>query len=352
LLARGAASDGAFSLTGYAPRAKIAPMKLCIVGAGAIGGFLGVRLARAGAKVTALARGAAADAIRCHGWRLHTGGETLTARVAVAEQAQSAGPQNLIVIAVKTPSLAAVAQSIEPLLGPDTVVLTANNGVPWWFFHGLQGPWRDHPLRSVDPHGRIAAAFATRRVVGCVVHASCLLLEPGVVRHVMGNELIIGEPAGGQSARVRMLGQLLRQAGFGVTLSERIQADIWYKLWGNMTVNPISALTGATADLILDDALVNEFVLRVMAEAAAIGNRIGCPIAQSGEDRNAVTRRLGAFKTSMLQDVEAGKPLEIDALLSAVCEIAALVNVPAPNTGALLGLTRLFARQRGLYPRV
>jgi 2-dehydropantoate 2-reductase len=181
------------------------------------------------------------------------------------------------------------------------------------------------------------------------VHATCAVREPGLVKHGFGRGLIIGEPGGGESDRVRALGDRLTAAGFETTISQRIQADVWYKLWGNMTMNPISALTGATCDRILDDPLLDRFTLAIMAEAAAIGERIGCPISQSGEDRNAVTRKLGAFKTSMLQDVEAGRRLEIDGLLTAVSEIGRRVRVPTPGTDTLLGLVRVFAAGRGLY---
>ena len=188
-----------------------------------------------------------------------------------------------------------------------------------------------------------------RHVIGCVVHATCSVVEPGLGRHGFGRGLIIGEPGGGTSARVSALAERLDAAGFETTVSPRIQADVWYKLWGNMTMNPMSALTGATCDRLLDDPLLDRFTLAIMAEAAAIGEKIGCPIRQSGEERNAVTRKLGAFKTSMLQDVEAGKPLEIDALLTAVSEIGGRVGVATPSTDALLGLTRVFAAGRGLY---
>jgi 2-dehydropantoate 2-reductase len=204
-------------------------------------------------------------------------------------------------------------------------------------------------VRAVDPEGRIAAAIPVRHVVGCVVHATCSVVEPGLVRHGFGRGLIIGEPAGGASARVTALADRLTAAGFETTVSKRIQADVWYKLWGNMTMNPMSALTGATCDRLLDDPLLDRFTLTIMAEAATIGAKIGCPIGQSGEERNAVTRKLGAFKTSMLQDVEAGRRLEIDALLTAVSEIGERVGVPTPGTDALLGLTRVFAAGRGLY---
>lgn len=325
-------------------------MKICIYGAGAIGGFLGCQLARAGHEVSAVARGATAAALRAHGWRLVIDGATVTAPVQVAEDAGVLGRQDLVVIAVKAPALAAVAAGIAPLLGPESLVLTAMNGVPWWFFHGLPAPYADRPLRSVDPEGRIAAAIPAAQVIGSVLHLTCALAEPGLVRHGGGREIFLGEPQGGRSSRLSALAEVLRGSGFEVTLSERIQADIWYKLWGNMTMNPVSALTGATADRVLDDPLVDRFCLAVMAEAAAIGAAIGCPIAESGEARNAVTRKLGAFKTSMLRDVEAGKPMEIDALLTVVQEIGEWVGVKTPRLDDLLGLTRVLGRARGLYP--
>ena len=324
-------------------------MKIAVVGAGAIGMFLGTHLARAGAEVSAVVRGATAEALRARGVRWEEGGTALTAPVHVAEDGRALGIQDLVVIAVKGPSLPAASAHVGPLLGPATVVLPAMNGVPWWFFHGLGGSLEGTAVRAIDPEGRIAAAIPVRHVLGCVVHATCAVVEPGRGRHGYGRGLIVGEPGGGTSPRVRDLAARLDAAGFETTVSERIQADVWYKLWGNMTMNPMSALTGATCDRLLDDPLLDRFTLAIMAEAAAIGEKIGCPIRQSGEARNAVTRKLGAFKTSMLQDVEAGKPLEIDGLLTAVSEIGARVGVATPSTDALLGLTRVFAAGRGLY---
>ncbi len=325
-------------------------MKVCIYGAGAIGGFIGARLGAAGHDASAVARGATLAALRRHGLRLVQGGATIVARVAAEEDPARLGAQDLVVVAVKGPALAAVAARIGPLLGPGTMVLVAMNGVPWWFFDGLPGPYAGTRLATVDPQGAIGAAIPTRHVVGCVVHASCASPEPGLVRHGMGAGLIVGEPAGGRSARVERLVAELARAGFDAQLSERIQRDIWYKLWGNMTMNPVSAITGATGDRILDDDLVGAFCAAAMGEAAAIGARIGCGVTQSAADRNAVTRKLGAFKTSMLQDVEAGRPIELDGIVAVVREIGQKVGVPTPNIDTLLGLTRLFARGRGLYP--
>lgn len=324
-------------------------MKVCIVGAGAIGGFLGARLGAAGCVMSAVARGATLEALRARGFVLLQQGERIAAAVHAEDDPARLGPQDLVVLAVKGQALPAAAQAVTPLLAPRTLVLTAMNGVPWWFFDGLEGPYRGLRVEAVDPDGRVRAAIPVGHVIGAVVHASCSVAEPGVVQHAMGRGLIIGEPGGGPSTRVTALAGTLTQAGLDITVSSRIQSEVWYKLWGNMTMNPVSALTGATCDRILDDELVRGFCQSAMREAAAIGERIGCPIAQTPEERNAVTRKLGAFKTSMLQDAEAGKPLEIDPLLTAVHEIGRKVGVPTPSVDALLGLTRLYGRVHGLY---
>jgi 2-dehydropantoate 2-reductase len=323
--------------------------RACIYGAGAIGGWIGLRLAQAGCEVSVVARGATLEALNAHGLRLQSGGETLSAKVKASASPADLGVQDLVVIAVKAPALADVAAAMRPLIGPDTIVLTAMNGVPWWFFQGFGGAYEGTRLKAVDPEGRIAEAIPARHIIGCVVHASCALREPGFVQHHFGNKLIIGEPSGAKTERVQELAALLRRAGHEVELSEQVQKDAWYKLWGNMTVNPVSAMTGATTDLILNDELVRGFISAVMLEAREIGGRIGIPIAQQPEDRHQVTRKLGAFKTSMLQDVEAGKPVELDALVTVVKELGTLTGVPTPFTDALLGLSRLHARVHGLY---
>jgi 2-dehydropantoate 2-reductase len=325
-------------------------MKVCIYGAGAIGGWIGVGLAQAGCRLNVVARGATLDALQRDGLSVLRGDQrTRVAVNAVADPAEL-GVQDLVVIAVKAPALPAVAARIAPLLGPDTIVLTAMNGVPWWFLQGgFGGPLAGTQLEAVDPGGKIDAAIPARHVIGGVVHASCSLDGPGVVRHHFGNGLIIGEPSGEATPRAQRLEAMLKQAGFDARLSAQIQKDVWYKLWGNMTVNPISALTGATTDLILNDELVRGFISTVMLEAREIGERIGVPIAESPEDRHTVTRKLGAFKTSMLQDVEAHRPVELDALVSVVRELGQRAGVATPFTDALLGLARLQARQLGLY---
>jgi 2-dehydropantoate 2-reductase len=326
-------------------------MKVCIAGAGAIGGFIGSRLARAGrAQVCALARGATLQSLQSRGWRLRrVDGAVEQAPAHAREQAAELGVQDLVIVAVKGPALPRLAPALGPLIGPRTMVMPAMNGVPWWFCLGLPG-FGDAPLASVDPGGVIARAIALPQVVGCVVHASASAPEPGLVQHRMGQGLIVGEPLGGRSERVQGVADLLAHAGFDVTHTDNVRGDIWYKLWGNLTMNPVSAITGATIDRLLDDPLVVEACSAAMREAKAIGTRIGCPIAQSPHDRHEVTRKLGAFKTSMLQDVEAGRPIELDAIVGVVHEIGRRLGEPTPMIDALLGLTRLFARTRGQYP--
>ncbi len=325
-------------------------MKVCIVGAGAIGGFLGARLASAGrAQVSAVARGATLAALREHGWRLRSSDAMVQVPCRASEHPSELGVQDLIVIAVKGPALSDVARGLAPLLGPHTLVLPAMNGVPWWFCHGVAGVG-DAPLQSVDPGGVVAGAIPQAQVIGAVVHASTFTPEPGLVQHKMGRGLIVGEPAGGRSERVARIAELLSHAGFDVTQSENVRYDIWYKLWGNLTMNPVSAITGATIDRVLTDRLLRNFCSAAMLEAAAVGARLGCTITQTPEDRHAVTAKLGAFKCSMLQDVEAGRAIELDAIVTAVHEIGQRLGVATPNIDALLGLTRLFGRVHGLYP--
>ncbi|TXD62240.1 2-dehydropantoate 2-reductase [Ralstonia sp. TCR112] len=323
--------------------------RICIVGAGAVGGYLGAKLALADQPINVLARGATLQALQAEGLRLTEDGNTRSVPVHASDDAHALGGQDVVVVAVKAPAMESVAQTIAPLIGPETCVVVAMNGVPWWFFD-RHGPLEGLRLQSVDPHGRIAQTIPTKNVLGCVVHLTCSTTAPGHVRHGFGKRLILGEPAGGTSARLDAIGALFERAGLQIERSEAIQRDIWFKLWGNMTMNPVSVLTGATCDRILGDPQVSAFCLAIMEEAKAIGARIGCPIEQSGEERSAVTRQLGAFKTSMLQDAEAGRgPLEIDALVASVREIGQHVGVPTPQIDALLGLVRLHAQTRGLY---
>jgi 2-dehydropantoate 2-reductase len=326
-------------------------MKVCIVGAGAIGGLFAAWLAPQHT-LSVYARGATLAALRSHGQRwTDAQGVTHAVPVRASDQVQDLGPQDLIVLAVKGPALPSVATAVQALSHESSQVLVAMNGVPWWFFDGLGGPCNGLRLQATDATGALAKAIPTRQVLGCVVHLSSAVPEPGLVRHNTGNTLIIGEPAGGTSARALALQTLLNQGGFNTSVSERIQRDIWFKLWGNMTMNPISAITGATVDRLLDDPLVRSFCSAVMVEAQGIGAAIGIPIDQDVEQRHAVTRKLGAFKTSMLQDVEATRTIELDGLVSAVREVGQHLGLATPNIDALLGLTRVMAQTRGLYPQ-
>ena len=323
--------------------------KTAIYGAGAIGGWLGAKLAGVGADISVVARGATLAALQRDGLQLVEATGTTAHTVRASQDPAALGVQDLVIVAVKAPALLDVARHIAPLIGPDTIVLTAMNGVPWWFFEGFGGALAGTALQAVDATGEIARAMPARHVIGCVVHASCSVDAPGVIHHHFGNGLIVGEPSGASTARVQALAALLQRAGFAATVSPQIQKDIWFKLWGNMTVNPISAITGATTDLIMNDDLVRSFISAVMLEAKDIGARIGIPIDQQPEDRHAVTRKLGAFKTSMLQDVEAGKAVELDALVTVVRELGQRTGVATPYTDALLGLARVHAQVHGLY---
>ncbi len=317
-------------------------MRVAVIGAGAIGSWLGVQIARAGHEVHVLARGATLEQLREGPWRLDTPAGSIEARVAASDDPAVLGKHDLVVIAVKGPALVDVAPAARALLDPAGIALPVMNGVPWWFADDPTGA----PLASVDAEARIAAAIPIERVVGAVAHVSASSIGPAHVRQVAGNGLIVGEPGGGESKRVAVLADALLKAGVEVTTSTSIRHAIWYKLWGNMTINPIAALTGATADRVLDDPLTEALVCRVMEEARTIGVAIGCVIDEDAAARIAVTRRLGAFRPSMLQDVEADRPLEVDALLAAPREIAVAHGLPTPALDALLGLTRLFAANR------
>jgi 2-dehydropantoate 2-reductase len=327
--------------------------KIAIVGVGAIGGvfagWLG-QLPPGRVQLSALARGDTLRALRERGLTISDSAGTRSVPLHASDDPQALGPQDLVIVSVKGPAMAAVAPAVRALLAPHSTVLVAMNGVPWWFFDGLRGACEGLQLQSVDPGGVIASAIPTAQVLGCVVHVSAAAPQPGVIERIKNKQLILGEPSGGVSARARAVAALLTEAGFQVALPESIQHEIWFKLWGNMTMNPVSALTGAPCDQILDDPLVRGFCSAVMLEAQAIGQRIGCGIDQQPEDRHAITRSLGSFKTSMLQDVEAGRPLELDGLVGAVREIGQHLGLATPNIDALLGLTRLMARGRGLYP--
>ncbi len=315
-------------------------MRISIIGAGAIGGWVAGRLALAGHDVSVLARGATAAALS-EGIVIAEREVEETAHPRVMTDPRAIGAQDIVIIAVKAPAMAEAAEAVRLLIGPDTLIVPMMNGVPWWFFDGAS-------LASVDPGARITAALPMAQVLGCVVHAACRRDGLARIEVAMVDRLLVGEPGGGMSDRAAALATMLAEAGLAGEAIPNIRRAIWYKLWGNMTTNPISALTLATADRIIASPGTRDFMLACMAEAAAIGAAIGCPVSESGEDRLAVTATLGAFKTSMLQDVEAGRAIELDALLAAPLEIAARVGVPTPNLSALHGLARLMGESRRL----
>lgn len=315
-------------------------MNICIVGAGAIGGWIGARFALAGHDVSLVARGDTRSAIDTEGLRLTDMGDTRCVAVATADDPSAFGVQDLLVLAVKAPTLPQVARSLETLVGPRTRIVPMLNGVPWWF--------TSDPLWSVDPELAIKDALPIDQVAGCVVHASCFRSAPNhvIVKHA--DKLILGEPSGGPSQRIEQLCALFENAGIRCVASDNVRSDIWYKLWGNATLNPLSALTRSTADKLHEDAAIRAWIARAMDELAVLGAEIDCPIDETAEDRMAVTKRLGAFKTSMLQDVEAGRPIELEALLGAPREIAARVGVPTPELDLLYQMTRLMGENLGL----
>jgi 2-dehydropantoate 2-reductase len=305
--------------------------RIAIAGAGAIGGWIAAKLALAGNRVSAFGRSGGVASIRI------VEGE----RARDVALAPSGGPADLLIVAVKAPALADAAETARTLIGPETLILPMLNGVPWWFFPG-------EPLRSIDPDGSIAHALPLDRVIGCAVHAACRRSGPAEVTVVHADKLILGEPRGGASERVVTLAALFESAGIRVEPGDDVRNEIWYKLWGNATLNPLSALTRATADRLLADPHLRAFMSEGMAELAAVGAAIGCPIGESAEDRMAVTARLGAFKTSMLQDVEAGRPIELEALLGAPREIARRAGIPTPQLDRLYAETRLLGESLNL----
>ncbi|OVZ55643.1 2-dehydropantoate 2-reductase [Pigmentiphaga sp. NML080357] len=324
-------------------------MRIGIAGAGAIGGFLAARLALAGNDVSVLARGATLRAVNERGIRLDSGGVESVARVRASDDPGRLGVQDLVILAVKSPSLPALADRLAPLLGPDTVVLPALNGVPWWFFQPGGGPLAGHRLRAVDPEGRLERAIPADRILGFVVFPSCSCPEPGVVVHASGSRLVVGEPGGGSSPRAQAAAQRLADAGFDASASPNIRGVVWEKLLGNACFNPVSLLTGSATDLLIDDERVNRLFQAMMRELLAMGEALGLPLAISPPERLAVTRKLGHVKTSMLQDVEAGRAVELDSILGAAVEIAGELGMPAPLLETVYALARVRAERLGLY---
>lgn len=324
-------------------------MKICIYGAGSVGGVLANRLGRAGHDVSVVARGAHLTAIRDQGLRVDeaASGETVITHPRAESDPLSLGAQDAVILTVKAQGLGQVAASIAPLLGERTSIVTAMNGIPWWFFDRLPyGAGRLH-LDSLDPGGALSRAMPTARIVGCVVHLAASIAAPGVIRHTMGARLILGEPGGTNGDRTRAIAGALREAGFEIEESGFIEKDYWVKLLGNVSFNPVSALTLATADRLIADPLVKAYLVAIMRECLEIGRAVGVDADIDPEARIDMARRLGNFKTSMLQDLEAGKALEIDGLLTGTLEIADKAGVAAPFTRSLHGLIRLRAQATG-----
>ncbi len=326
-------------------------MKICIYGAGAVGGLVAAWLARAGHDVSVVARGAQLTAISRDGLRLLSDGSQNSFRVKAESDPAKLGAQDYVFVSVKAQSLPGVAHSIGPLIGAQTSVVTAMNGVPWWFFDRLEFGAGKLRLESLDPGGRLARAVPTERIVGCVIHLAASTPEPGLISHNMGRRLILGEPGGRNTARTQRIVEALGAAGFEAVATPAIEKEFWVKLLGNVSFNPVSALTLANADRLIADEHVKAYMVAIMREVLAIGRAVGVDADIDPEARMDMARKLGTFKTSMLQDLEAGKVLEIDGLLTGTLEIARKAGVAAPCTESLLGLIRLRAEATGQYSK-
>jgi 2-dehydropantoate 2-reductase len=321
-------------------------MKYCVVGAGSIGGFVGAKLALAGEDVTLVARGANLQAIRAHGMRLimHDGTEHVAQNVRSAATPAEAGPHDVVILGMKAHQVAAVAADIAALCHKDTVIIPMQNGIPWWYFQRHGGEFDGRVVTSVDPAGAIAAAVDPRRLLGCVVYPACELAAPGVVRHIEGDRFPLGELDGSSSARVNEIAATFARAGLKSPVLDNIRSEIWLKLWGNLTFNPISSLTHSTLVDICQFPLTRDLAAAMMREAQAVANRLGITFRVTLEKRIAGAERVGKHKTSMLQDVEAGRDPEIDALVGSVIEVGRIVGEPTPHIEAVFALVKLLAR--------
>jgi 2-dehydropantoate 2-reductase len=320
-------------------------MKIAVIGVGAIGGYVAIRLALAGEAVTCIARGANLEALRARGLRLiNAEGSEEHAQVTATDDYAAAGPQDVVILAMKAHQVEAVTDDIGKLFGPDTVVVPMQNGVPYWYFHGFKGPLAGTRVRSVDPNGSIYQKIPGERVIGCVVYPAAELVAPGVVKHVEGNRFPVGEPDGSSSERVNRISQSFVNAGLQSPVLADIRSEIWLKLWGNLTFNPISALSRATLAGICQYPLSRAIAAAMMAEAQAIATKLGVTFRVPLEKRIAGAERVGHHKTSMLQDVEARRPLEIDALLGSVVELARLTDTATPHIDTVYALTKLLAK--------
>ena len=319
-------------------------MRICVVGAGAIGGLIAVKLAEIGEEVTAIARGAHLAAAREQGLKLLMDGVEHVARVRATDRIAEAGPQDVVILALKAHQLSTVAPELRALLGPDTTVVTAQNGIPWWYFIDHGGPYQGKRLESVDPGGVIAEHLDARRVVGSIIYPASEIVAPGVIQHIEGNRISLGELDGRETERLRKLLELFRRAGFKTRASSDIRAEIWLKLWGNLTFNPVSALTHATLVDLCRFPPTRALAASMMGEAQHIAEKLGVSLPLSIEKRIAGAESVGAHKTSMLQDVESGRPLEIEALLGSVIELGALTGTPTPHLDAVYACVSLLAK--------
>ncbi|MDH5254559.1 MAG: 2-dehydropantoate 2-reductase [Gammaproteobacteria bacterium] len=316
-------------------------MKICIYGAGAIGGYLGAQLAGTDAEVSLVARGPHLAAMRERGLTLISGDGRYTVAVNCTDDPGALGPQDYVILTLKAHSTLPILDHLKPLLGPQTAIVTAQNGILWWYFHAFPGPLENRHLEAADPGGRIWRALGPARAIGCVVYPSCEIVEPGVVRHIEGTRFMVGEPDGSKSARVTALSEALTAAGLKAPVRKKIRDDIWFKLLGNATFNPVSVLTRATLEQMGRDPAAREVIRRMMTEAVAVATALGTSFAMDVEKRIDAAVEVGAHRTSMLQDFEQGRPLELDALVAAVTEMGRLVSVPTPTLDAILALVRL-----------
>lgn len=324
-------------------------MRICIYGAGAIGAWLGVELSLAGKDVTLIARGPHLEAMQKNGVKLLMDGEERVAHPRCIEDPADAGSQDYVIITLKAHSLAGIADKIQPLLGPETAVVTGVNGIPWWYFYKLDGPYENHKLDSIDPGGKFWDAVGPERAIGFVVYPAAEIAEPGVIRHIEGDRYTMGEPDGRSSDRTDKLCAALKEAGFKSRVRDNIRDDIWIKLWGNLCFNPISALTHATLDKVAGEAATGDVCRLMMLEAQEIGEKLGAKFRVDVDRRLAGGAAVGAHKTSMLQDLELGRPMEIDALVTVVQELGKLVEVATPTIDVVLALIRQRARVAGTY---
>ena len=325
-------------------------MKICIYGAGAIGGYMGVALAESGADVALIARGPHLEAIKKNGLKLLIDGGERVARIKATINPADLGPQDYVIVTLKAHQAWESADQLAPLLGPDTAVVTAQNGVPWWYFHGFEGQYAGQRIRSVDLDDRQWNAIGPQRAIGCVVYPASEITEPGVIKHVYGNKFTLGEPDRSRSDRVVKLSEALEAGGLKAPIAPEIRNEIWLKLWGNLCFNPISALTRATLDVVATDPGSRALARAMMLEAQHIGARLGVHFRVDVERRINGAASVGAHRTSMLQDLERGRPLEIDALLTAVQEMGRMVDMETPYIDSVLALVQQMGRVAGVYP--